>query len=69
MRSYKYEKDKQTHFITELIVETIKFISSPNSNENSTSNYSNITDNLEGSPAFQENQLSTATQNPQTQNQ
>ncbi|SNV01007.1 single strand DNA-binding protein [Staphylococcus piscifermentans] len=69
MRSYKYEKDKQTHFMTELVVETIKFISSPNSNENSTSNYSNIADNLEGSPALQENQLSTATQNPHTQNQ
>ncbi|UTB80245.1 single-stranded DNA-binding protein [Staphylococcus carnosus] len=57
MRSYKYEKDKQTHFITELVVETIKFISNPNSNESSSSNQSTITDDFDGSPALQENQL------------
>ena len=28
MRSRKYEKDNQTHFVTEVYVETIKFMSS-----------------------------------------
>ena len=32
MRSRKYEKEGQTHFVTELYVETIKFMSSKNKN-------------------------------------
>ena len=32
MRSRKYEKDGQTHFVTELYVETIKFMSPKNKN-------------------------------------
>lgn len=32
MRSRKYEKEGQTHFVTELYVETIKFISPKNKN-------------------------------------
>ena len=33
MRSRKYEKEKQTHFVTELYVETIKFMSPKLNNE------------------------------------
>ena len=33
--SRKYEKEKQTHFVTELYVETIKFMSPKLNNENS----------------------------------
>ena len=32
MRSRKYEKEGQTHFVTELYVETIKFMSPKNKN-------------------------------------
>lgn len=32
MRSRKYEKEGQTHFVTELYVETIKFMSTKNKN-------------------------------------
>ncbi|MEB7086499.1 single-stranded DNA-binding protein [Staphylococcus epidermidis] len=32
MRSRKYEKESQTHFVTELYVETIKFMSPKNKN-------------------------------------
>ncbi|AMY06646.1 single-stranded DNA-binding protein [Staphylococcus condimenti] len=67
MRSYKYEKDKQTHFMTELVVETIKFISNPNSNESSSSNQPTITDDFEGSPALQDHQLLSVTTDPQNQ--
>ena len=34
MRSRKYEKEKQTHFVTELYVETIKFMSPKSKNDN-----------------------------------
>ena len=34
MRSRKYEKEKQTHFVTELYVETIKFMSPKSKNYN-----------------------------------
>ncbi|WP_412521474.1 single-stranded DNA-binding protein [Staphylococcus simulans] len=57
MHSYKYEKENQTHFGMELVVETIKFISHPNDN----SNYQNpshhaqtdlLMNAFEGSPSF-----------------
>lgn len=38
MRSRKYEKDNQTHFVTELYVETIKFMSSKAKESNILSN-------------------------------
>ena len=34
MRSRKYDKDGQTHFVTELYVETIKFMSPKSKNDN-----------------------------------
>ena len=34
MRSRKYDKDGQTHFVTELYVETIKFMSPKSKNYN-----------------------------------
>lgn len=34
MRSRKYDKDSQTHFVTELYVETIKFMSPKSKNDN-----------------------------------
>lgn len=57
MHSYKYEKDNQTHFGMELVVETIKFISHPNDNSScQLSSHHAQTDTLmgeyEGSPSF-----------------
>ncbi|PTJ22822.1 single-stranded DNA-binding protein [Staphylococcus simulans] len=57
MHSYKYEKDNQTHFGMELVVETIKFISHPNDNSSCQfSSHHAQTDTLmgeyEGSPSF-----------------
>ena len=40
MRSRKYEKDNQTHFVTELYVETIKFMSPKSKNNEILSNSS-----------------------------
>lgn len=37
MRSRKYEKEGQTHFVTELYVETIKFMSPKNKNNETSS--------------------------------
>lgn len=51
MRSSKYEKDGQTHFVMELIVETIKFIAFPH--ESSDSNHFSSNQIKEGSPAFE----------------
>lgn len=48
MHSYKYEKDQQTHFGMELVVETIKFISTPN---DAAHNHSIMEEN-EASPCF-----------------
>lgn len=51
MRSSKYEKDGQTHFVMELIVETIKFIASPFEQTDSKELSSNQI--IEGGPAFE----------------
>lgn len=52
MRSRKYEKEGQTHFVTELYVETIKFMSPKNKNnetpsDNQFENYTYQPDDLE----------------------
>ncbi|MCJ1667654.1 single-stranded DNA-binding protein [Staphylococcus sp. NRL 16/872] len=44
MRSRKYEKEGQTHFVTELYVETIKFMSPQSKNNEILSNSSFIED-------------------------
>lgn len=58
MHSYKYEKESQTQFGMELIVETIKFISHPNNISNcQISSHNAQTDSLmndyEGCPSFE----------------
>lgn len=45
MRSRKYEKDNQTHFVTEVYVETIKFMSSKTKESNILSNEYNEAQN------------------------
>ncbi|SUN00328.1 single-stranded DNA-binding protein [Staphylococcus warneri] len=45
MRSRKYEKDNQTHFVTEVYVETIKFMSSKTKESNILSNEFNEAQN------------------------
>lgn len=45
MRSRKYEKDNQTHFVTEVYVETIKFMSSKTKESNILSNAFNEAQN------------------------
>ena len=45
MRSRKYEKDNQTHFVTEVYVETIKFMSSKTKESNILSNELNEAQN------------------------